>query len=112
MFLTWTIYFLSYVSYLSIENKFDPCTYTNYVMSALVVIFWSHNVFYTEMLGATNFSTLKFDGPYKVGVRYFHSKTKDTETMVFYPIDKDEYERKIFTHNATWLRRPEKWIAA
>ncbi|MFO0117170.1 MAG: hypothetical protein ACK521_06000, partial [bacterium] len=62
--------------------------------------------------GATDFSSLQFDGPYKVGVRYFHSRTMDTETMVFYPIDKDEYKRKHATHNATWLRRPEKWIAA
>lgn len=64
------------------------------------------------MLGATDFSSLQFDGPYKVGVRYFHLRTMDTETMVFYPIDKDEYKRKHATHNATWLRRPEKWIAA
>jgi hypothetical protein len=112
IFSTWTLYFMSAVSFLSNENKFDPFTKTNSILSALVVIFWLHNVIYTQILGATDFSTLKFDGPYKVGVRYFHSRTTDTETMVFYPIDKDEYERKLATHNATWLRRPEKWIAA
>ena len=47
IFSTWTIYFLSAVSSLSNENKFDPFTKTNSILSALVVIFWLHNVIYT-----------------------------------------------------------------
>jgi len=49
------------------------------------------------LLGAGNFDKCKFVGPYKVGVRYFHMKSKDTEVMCMYPIDQDEYDAKIRT---------------
>lgn len=111
-FFAWTLYFLTTVSFLPHGAKFDAFTKTNTTLTLLVMIFWLQNVFYTQMLGATDFSTLEFDGPYKVGVRYFHFKTMDTEAMVFYPIDQEEYDSKIETHNAYWLRHPEKWIAA
>lgn len=47
-----------------------------------------------------------------MGVRYFHSKTKDLEMMCFYPIDLEEYESKIKTQNALWMYRPEKILKA
>ena len=111
-FLMWTLYFLSVVAFVPQGGKFNAFTKTNTTLTLLVVVFWLQNVFYTQMLGATDFSALQFDGPYKVGVRYFHTRTADTETMVFYPIDDDEYESKLETHNTFWLRHPEKWIAA
>lgn len=32
-------------------------------------------------------------------------KSKDTEVMCMYPIDQDEYDAKIRTHNALWMYR-------
>lgn len=79
-------------------------------MTALVLLFLGLNVMYTQLLGASNFSKLQFTGPYKVGVRYLHTKKRDNEVVVFYPIDQQEYDDKIKTHNAPWLKSPEKFL--
>lgn len=79
-------------------------------MSVFVFAFWLHNVYYTAMLGASDFSRLKFDGPYKVGVRHINVGIWDTEVAVFYPIDESEYHFKIKDRNAPWLKSPIKWI--
>lgn len=107
-FAVWSVfYFLSVAIGGSLSN-FRPDSVANIILSTLAAVFWFHNVFYTQMLGAGDFSKLKFDGPYKVGVRYFHFAGKDVEAMCYYPIDEDEYARKIKSHNAPWMFRRDE----
>ncbi len=104
IFAIWSLFYFIYVAIKGIYN-FKAGSITNIILSTIVMLFWLHNVFYTHVMGPGDFSKLKFDGPYKVGVRYFHFSGKDVDAMCYYPIDEDEYVRKISTHNASWMYR-------
>jgi hypothetical protein len=107
--IVFTIWSLFYFISIAVKGpiKFKPGSIANSILTGIVIIFWLQNVFYTQTLGAGNFSKLRIGGPYKVGVRYFHFRSKDLEAMVFYPIDDEEYRRKIDTRNARWMYRPD-----
>lgn len=77
------------------------------MLSALAVFGWTHNVYYTAMLGLTDFSSVKTTGPFKVGVKWIRTSEHDNEVIVFYPIDEIEYEEHIEQRNAPWLNKPE-----
>jgi len=110
VFLIWSLFYFVTIAVTKSPNTFKSTSITNSILTGFVFLFWLHHVFYTQKLGAGNFSKLQQDGPYKVGVRYFHTRTKDLETMCFYPIDNDEYERKKHTHNANWMPRPNEIV--
>lgn len=79
-------------------------------LTALVTLILAVNALFIAQHGVSGFSSLKFDGPHKVGVRHLHLKTKGTEVTVFYPIDENEYACKINTHNTPYLKRPKEWF--
>ncbi len=106
MFTIWSLFYFISIAVKGPTN-FKPGSIANSILTAIVIVFWLQNVFYTQTLGAGNFSKLRIEGPYKVGVRYFHFRSKDLEAMVFYPIDDEEYRRKISTRNALWMYRPD-----
>lgn len=106
VFLPWSIYYF----WAAYNKNFSATTNCNLVLSTLTAVFWLHNVYYTKRLGASDFSRLKFDGPYKVGVRHINMGEFDSEVAVFYPIDESEYALKIKDRNAPWLKAPNKWI--
>jgi len=78
------------------------------VVTALAVFGWTHNVYYTVMLGTTDFRRVKIEGPFKVGVRWIRTSKLDTEIAVYYPIDQDEHDKHIETRNAPWLHKPQE----
>jgi hypothetical protein len=108
VFTIWSLFYFITIAVTRKPAKFNSVSIANSILTAFVAIFWLQNVFYTQKLGAGDFSKLRIDGPYKVGVRYFHFKTKDLEAMCFYPIDEDEYKRNLKTRNARWMYRPEQ----
>ena len=108
IFMVWSLFYFISIAVKKSPSKFNSISIANSILTGVVVIFWFQNVFYTQAFGACNFSKLRFDGKYRVGVRYFHSNTKDTEVICFYPIDQEEYHKKIKTKNALWMYRPEK----
>ena len=79
---------------------------------AVVAFLW--NFFTTIQLGACDFSRLKIDGPYKVGVKYVKTEKYKNELTVFYPVDNGtDYERRMKNGgNALWMRDPEKRLKA
>ena len=91
-----------------IESFFD---YFFTVVAAIALLL---NVYFTQQLGACDFSKLKIVGPYKVGVRYTKTRECKNELTVYYPVDNGTtYERKIKEGgNALWMRDPQKMIAA
>lgn len=106
VFLLWSLFYFISVAIKGPEN-FKATSIANSIFTGLVALFWLHNVYFTQVLGAGGFSKLRVDGPYKVGVRYFHFKSKDLEVMCFYPIDEAEYQRKKRHHMANWMYRPQ-----
>ena len=72
------------------------------------------NVYFTQQLGACDFSKLRIDGPFKVGVKFIKTNVCKNELSVYYPVDNsDDYESKMSRGgNALWMRNPEKRLKA
>ena len=45
------------------------------------------NVYFTVALGPADFSKVKIDGPFKVGVRFTKTSKLKNEVAVYYPVD-------------------------
>ena len=45
------------------------------------------NLYFTVVLGPTDFSKVKIDGPYKVGVKFTQTSKLRNELSVYYPVD-------------------------
>ena len=54
--------------------------------------------------GECDFSKLRVKGPYEVGFVEFKTKLYGNAVSCFYPIDKEEYRKKIKDHNPLWAR--------
>ena len=83
----WSLFYFITIAIKGGPSKFNSTSIVNSILTVIVMLFWFQNIYYTSKVGACDFSKLKFDGHYKVGVRIFHTKTNDTEIMCFYPID-------------------------
>ena len=68
----------------------------NLFMSALAALAWAQNVYFAWKLGACDYSSLRLEGPYEVGVRYIRTHELGTEASVFYPVDGgDNFKREL-----------------
>jgi len=76
------------------------------LLTLLAAFGWTHNVYYTAVLGLADFSRTPINGPFKVGVRWIRTSQHDSETLVFYPIDQSEHDKHIKRRNAPWLHKP------
>ena len=59
------------------------------------------------IFGNGDFKRVKLHGPYQVGFKEFRSQANKNFANVFYPIDKEEYDKKIGSANVSWLRHGE-----
>jgi hypothetical protein len=73
-------------------DGFNSTSIVNCIVSLLAALCLLQHVYYTSLLGACDFNSMRFDGTYKVGVKHYHSEKRDNEVMVFYPIDRAEYD--------------------
>jgi hypothetical protein len=59
--------------------------------------------------GCGDMSRFKTRGKkYRVGVREFRFKSRETKCLIFYPIDEEEYQAKIGTKKANYYRFEDK----
>ncbi len=54
--------------------------------------------------GDSDFSRMSLKGPYQVGYRDHRASKLGSEVSIYYPVDRDEYDRVIRKRNTLWLR--------
>lgn len=76
-----------------------------YSIIALIIYccFLSFAIISSFIFGEANFNLLKLIGPYQVGHKEFFSN-EGFGITVFYPMDKEEYEKEIGSKNTLWFR--------
>ena len=86
----------------------------DYMCASLAGIALLINVYLTQILGAADFSKLRIDGPFKVGVKFLKTAICKNEISVFYPVDNGtEYEKRMRKGgDALWIRNKQKRLKA
>ena len=70
----------------------------NYVVTIVYMILFTVYAVQTMIYGCGGMNHVELGGLYKVGVRSFKFKSTDSEWLVFYPIDQQEFDKKKNTH--------------
>ena len=84
-----------------------------YVISEIIAIsLTSVSVLLLILFGETDFRRLKNFGPYQVGFKEFRTRVHDNSVSVFYPINKEYYNKVISSQNTPWLRNGDKTMKA
>ena len=111
-YFVWSVYYIIRTR-LFLENP-EMGSAADIIFSILAGLALVLNVYFTAALGPADFSKVKIDGPFKVGVTFTSTTKFKNELSVYYPVDNgDKYERGMREgRNALWIRNTEKRLCA
>ena len=78
-------------------QTFDPGAVSSIIVNALAAIAWLQNLYFLRRFGACDYSQMRIEGPYEVGMRHILTEKKGNEAMVFYPVDGGKNKQKLST---------------